>query len=314
MSFMGLARRQVVTTLSGALGLAVTLSAQQTPFISRSDLVVVPAVVVDGGGQPILGLTQDDFEVREDGKPVELTTFVGPDIAAASGGVDGRYIVLVLDNLRIDPTRAWKVKDIARKFAVLMGGQDVVSVIKLNGDRTVTTNRKSDVLASIDRFAPSPLAGENFRPFALDGEQALRTIAELSRQLANVPHRRKVLVVVGEALLFSPLLPGGGYSAPWFDAIRETGQNNVSVYVMDPAGLTGDGGRYDGARSFAGETGGDALVNTNNVDRAVSRIWMEAGTYYLLGYAPPIDDKRVHKIEVTVKRPGTQVRARKARG
>ncbi len=308
------ARLTILAALSVAMPAAFS-KAQQTPFVSRSDLVVVPAVVVDGRGEPILGLTKDDFEVREDGKPTTLTAFVAPDLGTATGGEDGRFIVVLLDDVRIDPARAWKVKEMARKFADRMGPNDVLSVIKMNGGTTVTSTRKSEVIASIDRFAPSALAGENFRRFELDADHALDTIRDLSNQLASVPHRRKVMVVIGNAYLFSPMLPGGaGFSPSWFDAIRDTGRNNVSIYVLDPVGLTGGGGRYDGARSFASETGGDALVNTNNVDRAVSRIWMEAGTYYLLGYEPPIDDKRVHQIEVTVKRPGAQVRARKARG
>ena len=44
------------------------------------------------------------------------------------------------------------------------------------------------------------------------------------------------------------------------------------------------------------------------------RIWQESGHYYLLGYAPPINDHRVHKIDVRVKAPGVTVRARRARG
>ncbi len=324
--YVSASRLGILGAFSMTMAMAMTASSQvpQTPFVSRSDLVVVPAVVVDGRGQPILDLTQDDFEVREDGKPAALAAFVAPDSATAT---DGRFIVIVLDNLRIDPARVWKVKEMAKKFADLMGPKDVLGVIKLNGGQGVTSSRKSEVMAAIDRFAPSPLAGENMASTARENDEGLETLADLTNQLAKAPHRRKVMVVIGSARLFSPMLPGGAvarsgaappsvgeFSASWVQAIRDSGRNNVSIYVLDPSGLTGGGGQYDGARSFASETGGDALVNTNNVDRAVSRIWMEAGTYYLLGYEPPIDDKRLHRIEVTVKRAGAQVRARKARG
>jgi hypothetical protein len=111
-----------------------------------------------------------------------------------------------------------------------------------------------------------------------------------------------------------PTTPVGEYTPFWFDAIRNTSRNNISVYVMDPEGHTGGGERYDAARSFAAETGGEAMVNTNDVNRAVGRIWQDAGSYYLLGYAPSLDDGKPHRIDVKVKRAGVQVRARRSRG
>jgi hypothetical protein len=49
-------------------------------------------------------------------------------------------------------------------------------------------------------------------------------------------------------------------------------------------------------------------------DRAVNQIWQESGSYYLLGYRPPTNDHRLHKIEVKVNVPNAAVRARRARG
>jgi hypothetical protein len=65
---------------------------------------------------------------------------------------------------------------------------------------------------------------------------------------------------------------------------------------------------------FTLETGGDAWYGTNNFAGAVNRIWQESASYYLLGYAPPIADNKIHKIDVKVTKPGVMVRARKSRG
>src|SRR5262249_35120752 len=69
----------------------------------------------------------------------------------------------------------------------------------------------------------------------------------------------------------------------------------------------------DDAGSFADDTGGDAIMRTSNFDGAVNRIWHESGSYYVLGYAPPINDHRRHTIEVRVKRDGVTLRARRSR-
>src|ERR1700722_17198285 len=38
-------------------------------------MVLVDAVVTDGSGKPQTGLTADDFEIREDGKPQNINSF-----------------------------------------------------------------------------------------------------------------------------------------------------------------------------------------------------------------------------------------------
>ena len=46
-------------------------AASQPTFKSGVNLVEVDVVVTDKAGQPVRGLRQEDFEVTEDGKPVE---------------------------------------------------------------------------------------------------------------------------------------------------------------------------------------------------------------------------------------------------
>jgi hypothetical protein len=54
---------------------------------------------------------------------------VAPD--AQGSGADGRFIVLVLDNVRTSVEPGTRMKTIARKFADRMGPTDVVSAIAL---------------------------------------------------------------------------------------------------------------------------------------------------------------------------------------
>jgi VWFA-related protein len=289
---------------------------QRPPFSSGTDLIVVPTVVLDKKGASVTGLAQKDFQLFEDGKPIPIETFVAPTPGESVDAAAGRFLVLVLDNLTTPPEIAFRVKDIARKFADRMRPSDTVGVIPLNGGRGDTTSGRAAVRAAIDRF--SPMIGESIRTPAQDAAHGLSTISSLTQQMAKVAHPRKVLVFIGSPMMFSPQEAsafsdrGNDLSAAWHEAIRDTGRNNVSVYAIDPRGHSGAVG--DWSRSFAAETGGEAWVNTNNFNGAVDRIWQETASYYLLGYTPPINDHKVHKIEVKVSTPGATVRARRARG
>ena len=68
----------------------------------------------------------------------------------------------------------------------------------------------------------------------------------------------------------------------------------------------------DSLRALAIDTGGFAMLNTNDFAGAVGRIIQENSSYYLLGYYPPSDkrDGRTHRLQVRVKRPDVNVRAR----
>jgi VWFA-related protein len=224
-------------------------------------------------------------------------------------------VVLVLDNVRTPPEIAHRVRDVANKFADRASPSDTMGVVTLAGGRAFTTSSPAQVRAAIKGFTPA--FGESIATPAQEAASGLQAIAELSAQLARSPHRRKVLVFIGSAGVFSPNEPsafddrGPDMSARWLDAIHATTTNSVSVYAIDPAGSFG---RADGyTENFAGETGGAAWVGVNSFNTAVERIWRESGSYYLLGYQAPLDKQRRHEIEVRVAVPGLTVRARRGR-
>ena len=292
----------------------------QQPFKSTTNLVVVPVVVVDGKNTTVTGLTREDFQVEEDGKPVAIETFTAPVSSDAENVDTSRFIVLTLDNLSVPMEMVYRVKNIANGFVDRLGPHDVMSVIALSGDKAVTTNSKAELKAAINRYHAS--AGADSMTFSQQADHGLRMINALTSQVANAPHQRKVFVFIGNVSIFSPSRPspfaniGGGtpafdVSPDWDDAIKATARNNVSVYAIDPRGLTGPPG--DWSKSFAEETGGYAWGRTNNFNAATDQIFRESARFYLIGYAPPINDNRLHKIDVKVDRKGVTIRARRAR-
>jgi len=110
---------------------------------------------------------------------------------------------------------------------------------------------------------------------------------------------------------------------------RTANRANATLYTIDPRGLVAgvdldetldpvEYGEYvrksqDSLRVLAEETGGIAVVNQNNFEKALKRIDAETSDYYVLGYYSTNPDplKRTRKIEVKLTaKPGLSVWSR----
>jgi len=157
-------------------------------FIDTIDvnLVNIEVTVVDKDGEPVDGLTRDDFILRVDGEPVDITNFfaveegerVVPAEEAAAGaeidtGADGdragaaqaasrapedhRFVVVFVDNGNIAPHHRKRVFDELREHLDhLMEPADRVMVVGQDGDLRIEQPLTSDqelVTAAIDRMS-----------------------------------------------------------------------------------------------------------------------------------------------------------------
>jgi VWFA-related protein len=111
---------------------------------------------------------------------------------------------------------------------------------------------------------------------------------------------------------------------------RAANRANATIYTIDPRGLVGgpdlddpvdpvEWSNYvrktqDSLRVLAEETGGIAVVNQNDFDKALKRIDGETSDYYVLGYysSNPDPTIRTRKLEVKVKREGVNVWSRRS--
>jgi VWFA-related protein len=304
----------ITASLALAAGLAAVAAGQPSQtFRSGVDLVEVDAVATSTDGKIVRGLSREDFEIREDGQPVEIKTFAAMDADRATSDAEGRLVVLLLDDLVTPPVWTTHIKGIAHDFANHMAPHDVAAVVMLNASATKTTTNRAEIAATIESFryeASKIIPGDAVRRHALD------QIRGLMQRLEPVKHRRKLLVCIGAPSLFMPTEPIGSaglaYSPEWTDALAEASRANVSLYLIDPAGLTET--RPEDAMSFAEATGGRAY-SSNELARVVQQVWDEAGHYYLLGYEVPSSRsrKKTHSIDVRARRAGVDVRARKQR-
>ncbi len=107
---------------------------------------------------------------------------------------------------------------------------------------------------------------------------------------------------------------------------RQARRSNVIIYTLDPRGLTAGPDldetdvltseyqdyvrdTQDTLRVIAEETGGKAIVNMNDFDKALKMIDNEASDYYVLGYYSNNPDplKRKRAVEIRVNRPNTEL-------
>jgi hypothetical protein len=178
----------------------------------------------------------------------------------------------------------------------------------------------------------------------------LEEMTAVSEWFASVRGRKKTILLFSEGISYDindPFANGGNNAASMItsrmqDFVRAATKANVSLYAIDPRGLMAlsdgnielvsvGGGDPNAAglnerglqeenrlareslQTFAEETGGFAVVNTNGFANAYDRIVQENSAYYVLAYYPPNPkrDGKFHKIQVRVTRPGLTVRSRR---
>lgn len=180
----------------------------------------------------------------------------------------------------------------------------------------------------------------------MNAQRALDTVRNVAAWMADVPGRRKSLVLFSEGIDYDIYDVFNNRSASSImsdarDAIAAAQRANVTVYAIDPRGLTQLGDEamtvqslsddphvdYGTSRGFnrelllaqeslitlAEETGGIAVVRRNDIAGGLTRVVRDTSRYYVLGYVtdPTITPGKFRKIEVKVKRPNLEVRARR---
>ncbi len=178
-----------------------------------------------------------------------------------------------------------------------------------------------------------------------DARISLETLSKISDWVGSIRGRRKAIVYFSEGIDYN-IYDFNKREATTIqermrDVIAAATRSNVSIYSIDPRGLTSladesinvSGGfpddpslnlslqsfqdslriSQDSLRSLSEETGGFAAVNQNDFSSAFQRVVQDNSSYYVLGYYPKNErrDGRFRRIEVKVKQPGLEVRSRR---
>jgi VWFA-related protein len=161
--------------LFGAVVSAQTPQAPRPTFQLSVNYVDVDVTVTDAAGNFVTGLTRDDFQLLEDGKPQKVDAFsfvelpierpvrfqplgrpVPVDVRSNRDTSSGRVYVIVLDDLDVSPLRTNQVRKSAHEFIEQhFGPHDIAAVVSTSGRRESAQEFTSDpalLLAAIDNF------------------------------------------------------------------------------------------------------------------------------------------------------------------
>jgi Ca-activated chloride channel family protein len=278
-----------------ALAFTVQIGAQQLPtFRTGTRTVPIYATVTDASGRLVPDLTRDDFEVRDNGKKVDLTVF--------ESTVQPITVVVMLDTSGSMTMNMELLKQAATQFVLRLLPEDRARIGTFNdkikvepkdftGDRDVLV----DILrGDIDYGNPTRLwDATDTSMTALKDQQGRRVVlvfTDGADTMSDVSQREVMTKARdGEFLIYAIGLKS-----------RMRGQG---VTQPDP-----------GLRKVAEETGGGyfELDHTDELGSTFTRVAAELHSQYVLGFNPPQLDGKAHALEVIVKRPGLVARARKS--
>jgi Ca-activated chloride channel family protein len=297
-----------------AFGTIALAGGQQQPtFRAGSEAVRVFVTVTDRDGRLVTTLTQADFEVRDEGKPQPITQFDNKPqpirlvvMLDVSGSMEGNLPLLRMSAQQL--------------FARLLPG-DTVRVGSFGHDVTISdgfTQNPNELNAAL----PTRIAPDAPTPLWRALDQSLDA-------LRGGDETRKVILVLSDGKDSGPISLRQRIVSQG-DVIDRARREDVMIYAI--------GMRSRGQRSAPGIGPGglQAALMADQPDAGLARVAEETGggytevrlgqdlgaafaavadelhTQYLLAFAPPKRDGKVHDVSVRVTASGMKSRARKS--
>jgi Ca-activated chloride channel family protein len=272
---------------------------QKGPIRVQTDLVSILASVTDAKGEPVIGLDQSAFQIKEEGIVQKIVRFEPQtnrplDLALMLDASGSAAIELKIER----EAAAHFIEEVVRP-------DDRLSVFSFAADVVQLSNFSADLKqldSAIRRVDTSPDMGTSLYDAVVLGSQAVR------RQGAE---RRRALVIITDA--------GETTSVSKFEDARRTAiSSNILLYTVVVRPMKSDAGwntAGEHAISTITDSVGGAMyypTNLSELGAIFDRINRELRTQYLLGYypnptPPPGSDRHV----VVTVNTGDTVRYRK---
>ena len=268
------------------LGLSTIAPRVTGQFLSGVDLVEVYATATDAQGEPVLGLTREDFVVEEDGERQTIRAFTAGEFPLALAiGIDRSFSM----------SRAGLagVSSAVRGLLAELRPDDQAMLVAIGS--------QTEVLAplAVDR-APALARLNDLEPW---GTTPLYDAALAAVDAIEASSGRRALILISDGT--------DRYSeTPATELIDRVRRKNVLIYPVALSKV-----RPPVFAELATVTGGRSFQvdDVRKLPVTLSAIGRELRYQYLIGYAPPAradTDGGWRSIRVTVNRPNVRVRAR----
>ncbi|HEX5070696.1 MAG TPA: VWA domain-containing protein [Vicinamibacterales bacterium] len=330
----------MIFTLFTSFMVCAPMQAQtQNPpvFRTRTDLLQLDVTVLDKTGKPVKGLTADDFIILEDKQPQKVEAFtaidipdtpppaavwankVSPDVTTNEDGSQRIFVIVIDDAQGMGKAGRlpdlWALREMKKTVALFidsLSAVDAVALVYTNGTRE-SQNLTTDHAKIVKAIQAYPEDGGDILADSCLGQMYSRNmIGAVVDHLATIPDRRKAIVYWGA---FLPYMNDCGSGFYWDRILQQAQQAHVTINPIDTMGLRFGSVASDKYKSLADDTGGYAVVDSNDFAPGIRRIFLENSSYYLMAYAPTndVEDGRFRRVSVSIKgHPEFEVRTRRS--
>jgi len=284
------------TTIAILVAATLTVAAgQETPtFKATTQIVSVPATVLDAQGRLVPNLEQDEFTVLDNGKPQQITFF--------QNETQPFTVVVMLDYSASMTSSLDLLRAAAEQFLLRMLPQDKGQVgafsdrIEFSGQ---FTNDRDDLISAL-------------RDLQYGNPTRLWDAVDQSIDMLKPVDGRKVVLVFTDG--------DDTYSKTGFGSVLDHAkQNEVMVYAIGLQSTYFNGQRMvrsqpdRSLKRIAEETGGGyfELKKTDELAPTFTRVAQELHSLYTIGFSPAALDGKEHKLDLKMKQSGMVARARK---
>ena len=285
-----------------ALALAANFSlvaSGQQPIRVGVDLVHFAVVVTDRRGVPIDGLTLDDFEVLERGKPQQVKFFAAADAASSLP----LHLGFLLDASGSMETDIRDVRSAAIKF--LNQNEHAIDVTLVDFDTEVRVARYG--------AADYPRLIERIRMRKPGGYTAFYDALGVYLHGASTQDGQKILVVYTDGGDTRSTINAGEVA----DLLKASDVTMYTLGYLQGHSSSGRNSAQMELQRFSAMTGGQAFFPTSpkELDALYEKIRKEIAARYTLGYVSSDErsDGSWRPVEIKVKRPdlkGVKLRTR----
>ena len=300
------------STLAG--GLLALAEPQQPVFRGTGDAVRIFATVTDRDGRLVTTLTRDDFEVRDEGRPQPITLFDSSPqpirlvvMLDVSGSMEGNLPLL---------------RAAADQLFRRLLPHDAARVGTFGHEVTISPSFTRDA-AALAASLPERIAPDAPTPLWRAVDDALSTFDDES-------DARRVVLVLSDGKDSGPISFRQRFVSQ-VEVIERARDEDVMIYAV---GMRSRG--RGNARPGLGPGGLQAMMTADLPDPGLARVAEETGggyaeirfgqdlaaafaqiadelhSQYLIGFAPPKRDGKVHRVELRVSTRGLKPRARRS--